>query len=178
MKFHFEFFSWLVRALEQEFMAETCGRVFQTCCCIFKCAAVWWDWYHTFQFHCNLVSTLSFLMLSTLSVCLINHLLCFYISVFQFSTKQLRMCVLNITVRQEVFEKFLHTKLFFVKFQTFSLQAFTFALSLIPNTQTRHFLWFTIEKTLKFRKGDNSSQWSLYADLQAAVQNILLNSCS
>ena len=70
----------------------------------------------------------------------INHLLCFYISVFRFSFKQPRMCVLNITVWREVFEKFLRTKLFFVKFQTLSLQAFSFQSSLIPNTQTRHFL--------------------------------------
>ena len=70
----------------------------------------------------------------------INHLLCFQISVFRFSSKKLKMYFLNITVWRKVFEKFLCTKLFFVKFQTFSLQAFTFPLSLIPNTQTRHFL--------------------------------------
>ena len=108
----------------------------------------------------------------------INHLLCFCISVFRFSSKHLRMCVLNITVWQEVFEKFLPTKLFFVKFQTFSLQAFTFPSSLIPNTQSRHFLWSPIQKTLEFRKGDNNSRWSPYADLEAAIQNILLNRCS
>ena len=108
----------------------------------------------------------------------INHLLCFYISVFRLSFKQPRMCVLNITVWREVFEKFLRTKLFFVKFQTLSLQAFSFQSSLIPNTQTRHFLWSPIQKTLKFRKGDNSSRWSLYTDLEVAVQNILLNRLS
>ena len=50
----------------------------------------------------------------------INHVLCFYISVFWLSSKQLRMCVLNKTVWREVFEKFLRTKSFLVKFQTFS----------------------------------------------------------
>ena len=39
------------------------------------------------------------------------------------------MCVLNITVWREVFEKFLRTKLFLVKFQTFSLQSFTFPIT-------------------------------------------------
>ena len=96
--------------------------------------------------------------------CVYNYLLCFYISPFRFPSKQLRMCVLNITVWREVIVKFLRTKLFFVKFQTFSLQAFNFPSSLIPNTQTRHFLWSPIQKAMKFRKGDNSSRWSLYAD--------------
>ena len=102
LKLHFECFLWLVRALEQKFLAETCGRIFQTCRCIFKHAAAWWDYYHTFHFHCNLASTLSFLMISTLVD--INHLLYFYISAFQFFSKQLRMCVLNITIWREVSE--------------------------------------------------------------------------
>ena len=102
-------------------------------------------------------------MLSTLQ-CVYNYLLCFYISPFRFPSKQLRMCVLSITVWRQVIVKFLRTKLFFVKFQTFSLQAFNFPSSLIPNTQTRHFLWSPIQKAMKFRKGDNSSRWSLYAD--------------
>ena len=51
-------------------------------------------------------------------------------------------------VRWEVFEKFLRTKFFLVKLQTFSFQAFTFKAILpgilIPNSQTRHFPWSVI----------------------------------
>ena len=32
-------------------------------------------------------------------------------------------------------------------------------------------------KTLKFQKGGNSSHWSLYADTEAAIQNVLQNRC-
>ena len=53
-----------------------------------------------------------------------------------FETQLVRMCVLNITLWQEVFEKFLRTKLFLVKFQTFSLQEFTFLLKLCGSMQT------------------------------------------
>ena len=45
-----------------------------------------------------------------------------------FETQLIRMCVLNITVWREVFEKFLRTKLFLVKFLTFPLQAITFSI--------------------------------------------------
>ena len=84
----------------------------------------------------------------------INHLLCLYISVYMsfgsplyiifmsiypyllFET-QIRMHVVNIAVNGEAFEKFLCTKLFLVKFQTFSFQVFTFQailpVILIPN---------------------------------------------
>ena len=90
---------------------------------------------------------------------------------------QLRICAVNRNVWREVFEKFLRTKLFLVKFQTFPFQVFTFQeISpgiLIPNSQTRHFSWSIIKKTMKFHKGHNSSRWSLYADLEAAVENVL-----
>ena len=108
--------------------------------------------------------------------CLLVLLYMVFMSIYPyllFETQLIRMCVLNITVWREVFEKFLRTKLFLVKFQTFSLQAFTFLLKLIPNFQTRHLLWSLIQITLKFQKGDNSSWWSFYAD-----QNVLLNKCS
>ena len=84
----------------------------------------------------------------------INHLLCLYISVYMsfgsplyiifmsiypyllFET-QIRMRVVNIAVNGEAFEKFPCTKLFLVKFQTFSFQVFTFQailpVILIPN---------------------------------------------
>ena len=73
--------------------------------------------------------------------CLLVLLYIVFMSIYPyllFETQLIRMCVLNITVWREVFEKFLRTKLFLVKFQTFSLQAFTFLLKLIPNFQTRH----------------------------------------
>ena len=126
----------------------------------------------------------------------INHLLCLYISVYMsfgsplyiifmsiypyllFET-QIRMRVVDIAVREEAFEKFLYTKLFLVKFQTFSFQVFTFQTILpgilIPNLQTRHFLWYVIKKTLTFCKGRNSSRRYVYANLQAAFQNVLQN---
>ena len=61
-------------------------------------------------------------------------------------TQLIRMCVLNITVWREVFEKFLRKKVFLVKFQTFSSQAFTFLLKLVPNFQTKHLPWSLIQK--------------------------------
>ena len=39
---------------------------------------------------------------------------------------QLRICVVNVTVWRQDFKKFLCTKLFLVKFRTFSFQVFTF----------------------------------------------------
>ena len=52
------------------------------------------------------------------------------------------------------FWEIVRTKLFLVKFQTFSFQAFTFLAILpgipIPNSQTKHFPWTLIQKTLKF----------------------------
>ena len=96
---------------------------------------------------------------------------CQYISIFV--VLFIRMCVLNMAVWREVFEKFLRTKLFLVKFQTFSLQAFTFLLKLTPNFQTSHLLSSLMQNTLTFRRGDNSSWWPFYAD-----QNVLLNRCS
>ena len=70
-----------------------------------------------------------------------------------------------------------------VKFQTFSFQAFTFPAILprilIPNSQTcRDFPRSVFQKTLKFQKEDNSSCWSLNADIEAAIHNILQNRCS
>ena len=126
----------------------------------------------------------------------INHLLFFYISVFRFSSiyclhvqyihifywKHNWMCVLNITAGWNVFKKFLRTKLFLVKFETFPFQAFIFQAILpgilLPNLQSRHFPWPVIQKTTDFSERDNSSRRSLYADLKAAVQNVLQNRCS
>ena len=71
--------SWLLRALRQEFIAQTCGRIFQTCSSMVRLVSyislsfqscfylVFFDAIHSF-----IVS--------------INHLLCFYISVFWFSS--------------------------------------------------------------------------------------------
>ena len=92
---------------------------------------------------------------------------------------QLRMCVVNISVWREIFEEFLSTKLFFIEFQTFPFQEFTYQAILpgivIPNSQTKYFPLSVIQKTLKFQKGDKSSRWSLYANLEATVQNVLQN---
>ena len=64
------------------------------------------------------------------------------------------MCVLNISVWWNVFEKFLRTKLFLVKFETFPFQAFIFQAILpgilLPNLQSRHFPWPVIQKTTDF----------------------------
>ena len=87
----------------------------------------------------------------TLFSVFINHLLCFYISVFWFSSIYCLHVIISIfvvwdTTHQDVrsvhnclarnfwvFEKFLRTKSFLVKFQTFSLQAFALLLKLIQN---------------------------------------------
>ena len=39
LKFNFELFIMTVRPLQQEFITQTCGHIFETCHCVFKRAA-------------------------------------------------------------------------------------------------------------------------------------------
>ena len=45
---------------------------------------------------------------------------------------------------------------------------------LLSNSQNKTLL----KRTLKFRKEDNLSHWSRYADPEAAVRNVIQNRCS
>ena len=65
-----------------------------------------------------------------------------------------------------------------IKIRTSTLQILTFQAMLrkilLSNSQNKTLL----KRTLKFRKEDNLSHWSHYADPEAAVQNVLQYRCS
>ena len=121
----------------------------------------------------------------------INHLLCFYISVFRFSSICCLHVIISIFVVWDTIHQDVRSKHNFLVRSFWEISTYKIIVSKVSDLFCTS-IYFSIEantkfpdkapsvipnsKDTKFQKG--GSRWSLHADLEAVVQNGLLSRCS